>query len=279
MSLLDRLERIFGRFALPGIPLILVAGQVLAWFGILRGLINPGTLVLLPALVHLGQWWRLFTFLFAPPPFVFSAPPWGILAAIFAWWLFYFMGTALEGFWGTFRFNLFLLAGYVFTVAAGFLDPRLPVTNLFLGGSVFLAFAYLNPNFEMMLFLFLPVRIKWLALVTWCVFAYQVMFAPLPAKLQDLASVANFFLFFGRDLYLSARLKGRAVTQSAARRAATRAPDEPRHRCRVCGKTDKTNPEMDFRYCSRCAGDQCYCPEHIFNHTHVTAENEAGHTP
>ena len=48
----------------------------------------------------------------------------------------------------------------------------------------------------------------------------------------------------------------------------------PMDRCIVCGKTDRTNPEMDFRYCSKCAGDQCYCPEHIQNHTHVVAANE-----
>ena len=44
---------------------------------------------------------------------------------------------------------------------------------------------------------------------------------------------------------------------------------EPRHKCHVCGRTDLTNPEMDFRYCSKCAGDECYCPEHIHQHTHV----------
>ncbi|HZZ59219.1 MAG TPA: hypothetical protein VFE31_15415 [Opitutaceae bacterium] len=275
MSLLDRLERHFGRFALPGIPLIIVAGQVLAWFALLRGLIAPGALVFYPPLVLAGQWWRLVTFLFAPPPFVFSPFPWGILAGIFAWWLFYFMGAALEGFWGAFRFNAFLFVGYVFTVGAGFLEPSLLVSNLFLGGSVFLAFAYLNPNFEMLLFLIVPVRIKWLALLTWAAYAYEVLFAPVSIKLQVLASVINFFLFFGRDLYLGARLKTRAVSKSAARRATARAADEPRHRCRVCGRTDKTNPELDFRYCSRCAGEQCYCSEHIFNHTHVTAEDEA----
>lgn len=277
MSFLDRLERLFGRFALPGIPLIIVAGQVLAWFAILRGLFTEWPLLLIPGLAAHGQWWRVVTFLFDPPWFIFHSQIWGILAGLFAWWLFYFMGTALEGFWGTFRFNVFLFIGFVFTVAAGFLQPIDPVSNLFLGASVFLAFAYLNPNFEMMLFLIVPVRIKWLALLTWAGYAYAIIFDPVPRKLQVLASVANFFLFFGRDLYLSARLKGRAVTKSAARRATARVADEARHRCRICGKTDKTNPELDFRYCSRCAGEQCYCPEHIFNHEHVTEDEAARH--
>jgi Pyruvate/2-oxoacid:ferredoxin oxidoreductase delta subunit len=48
-----------------------------------------------------------------------------------------------------------------------------------------------------------------------------------------------------------------------------------RHRCYVCGKTDVSHPQLDFRYCSKCAGDQCYCPEHIRNHEHVLTDGDA----
>ena len=50
---------------------------------------------------------------------------------------------------------------------------------------------------------------------------------------------------------------------------------ERRYICHVCGKTDLSHPQLDFRYCSKCAGDQCYCPEHIQNHAHVVAADEA----
>jgi len=56
--------------------------------------------------------------------------------------------------------------------------------------------------------------------------------------------------------------------------AANDAP-EARHRCYTCGKTNLTNPEMDFRYCSKCADDACYCPEHIFSHQHTLGADEA----
>ena len=44
------------------------------------------------------------------------------------------------------------------------------------------------------------------------------------------------------------------------------------HKCAVCGKTDTDYPDMQFRYCSKCAGYHCFCQDHIFNHVHFTEE-------
>ena len=41
------------------------------------------------------------------------------------------------------------------------------------------------------------------------------------------------------------------------------------HVCTTCGKTSKTNPEMEFRFCSRCDGNREYCAEHLFTHEHI----------
>ena len=41
------------------------------------------------------------------------------------------------------------------------------------------------------------------------------------------------------------------------------------HKCSVCGVTDTDNPNMEFRYCSRCNGYYCYCEDHISNHSHI----------
>ena len=43
-----------------------------------------------------------------------------------------------------------------------------------------------------------------------------------------------------------------------------------RHKCEVCGRTDADFPDLQFRYCSKCAGYHCFCEDHIFNHTHFT---------
>jgi hypothetical protein len=266
MAFMDRLERAFGRFALPGVSLYLVIGQVGVYLlAMLRGL-DPSILLFVPELVR-HEPWRLVTFLFIPPNanFIFIA---------FAWWMFFLMGNALEAYWGAFRYNLFLLLGYVLTVGLAFIVPESVVTNQFLAGSVFLAFAYLNPEFEIMLFFILPLKIRWLALFAWAVYAVSFVMNPWPARLQIIAAVGNFFIFFGRDLWHNAGVvtrRRRIASEGRATRAAQE--DEPRHRCRICGKTDRTDPQLDFRYCSKCAGSQCYCPDHIFNHEHVRSED------
>ena len=266
MAFMDRLERAFGRFALPGVSLYLIIGQVGVFLLAMLGKLDPAILIFVPELVR-HEPWRLVTFLFIPPnsSFIFIA---------FAWWMFFLMGNALEAYWGAFRYNLFLLLGYGLTVGLAFIAPGAVVTNQFLAGSVFLAFAYLNPEFEIMLFFILPLKIRWLALFAWAVYAAYFVLGSWPARLQIVAAVGNFFIFFGRDLWLNAGVitrRRRLASEGRAARAVEE--DEPRHRCRVCGKTDRTDPQLDFRYCSKCAGDECYCPEHISQHEHVPAKD------
>jgi hypothetical protein len=268
MSLLDKLERALGRFAIPNLSLYLVIGQVFVLLAYLAGRINLTGFLLVPALVTQGEWWRVFSFLLLPPP----PGMFGYIFVAFAWYIFYLMGNALEHSWGTFRFNLFLLLGAALTVAAAFVTPRYAATNAFIAGSVFLAFAYLNPDFELSLFFILPVKIKWLAIITWALNLVQFVRGDLGLRLQIAAPVVTFLVFFGPDLLLRLR-SGRRQAERRAERAAEEV--RARHVCHVCGRTDRTNPEMDFRYCSKCAGDQCYCPEHIQNHAHVVAPDEA----
>lgn len=272
MSFLDKLERALGRFAVPHLTVYIIVGQVGVLSAAMLGLLDPGLLVLVPGWVVVGQWWRLFTFLFLPPYFPTSLLGYVFLA--FGWWFFYFMGNALEEHWSHFRYNLYLFLGYALTVGLSFIAPHSPVGNLFLAGSVFLAFAYLNPDFGVTLYLILPVKIKWLAMLAWAGYAYTFVTGGWSVRLQVLAATGNFFIFFSGDAWRKAGLRLR----QSARESAARPTGEPRHRCRICGKTDLSNPELDFRYCSQCAGEECYCPEHIFNHEHVrgAAENNPG---
>ncbi|MBR5738900.1 MAG: hypothetical protein IKY02_02805, partial [Lachnospiraceae bacterium] len=41
-----------------------------------------------------------------------------------------------------------------------------------------------------------------------------------------------------------------------------------RHKCAICGRTEKTNPELEFRYCSKCVGNYEYCMDHLYTHLH-----------
>ncbi len=271
--MLDQLDRRFGRFALTHVTLYLIIGQVFVCLSALLQLLDLRQFVLVPILVTHGEPWRLLTFLFYPPPVNFGSM-FSLALLPFAWWIFYLMGNALESYWGAFRYNIFLLTGIGLAIGAAFLTPMSPVTNAFIAGSVFLAFAWLNPDFELALFFVLPIKIKWLALFTCLLYAYQLATGPAPVRWQIVASVLTFLLFFGRDVLNAIRYRRRTMAVQSRRVAEEKNGAEPRHKCRICDKTDLTNPEMDFRYCSKCAGDECYCPEHIANHEHVLEERD-----
>ncbi len=268
MALLNRLERLLGRFAIPNLSLCLVIGQVFFWGVWFLRAFDLESISLLPGAVLAGQYWRVVTFLLLPP----SSHP---VFIAFAWYMFWLMGSALEEYWGDFRYNLFLFIGWALTVAAAFLTPGQYTTNLFLAGSVFLAFAMLNPDFELMIFFILPVKIKWLALLQGVGYAYALLAGSWSVRLSVLASLGNFLLFFAGDIVQRIRTGRRRMEHQA--RTAARSGDErePRHRCHVCGKTDLTHPQEDFRYCSKCAGEECYCSEHLRNHVHTTARPAA----
>lgn len=261
--LVDKLERRFGRYAVPNLTIYLIAGQSLLYIAIMTGKLNRGIVTYAAGALMAGEWWRLLLFPFDPPGG-------GLLFALIAWYLFYLMGTALEEHWGAFRYNLFLLVGVLLTVAVSFLMPYYPVSNAFLAGSVFLAFAFLYPDFTLLLFFVLPVRIKWLALLTWLYYGYLFLLGGWATRLVILASVGNFLLFFASDLRWLAKSGGRRLARSTVRAAGE--SSGPFHRCTVCGITDQSHPEMDFRYCPDCAGQRGYCQEHIRNHEHIVGE-------
>ncbi|MEO6873410.1 MAG: hypothetical protein ABI222_01175 [Opitutaceae bacterium] len=271
MPLLDKLERRLGRFAIPHLALYIVIGQVFVLLSSMLGLLDLSYFVLVPELVRQGQWWRVISFLFMPPP----PGMFGYIFTAFAWYIFYLMGNALEESWGGFRFNLFVFTGLALTVAAAFLTPLSPTTNLFIATSVFLAFAWLNPDFELAIFFILPVKIKWLALITWLFSGYYFVRGDWPLRWQIAASIGNFLLFFARDIVQTMRHRQRTMVQHTQRIATANDEPEARHRCYICGKTNLTDPQMDFRYCSKCAGDLCYCADHIFAHEHVHPTSDA----
>jgi hypothetical protein len=267
MQLLSKLERMFGRFALPQLTLVLIIFQVVVYC---MAQAKPDEIIrrlqFTPRDVLDGEYWRLASFLCVPPMT-------NALFAFFFWYLFYLMGTALENHWGTFRYNIFLLVGYLATVtvslALAWFAPQLadfPASNGFWEGSVFLAFAYLYPDFELYLFFILPVKIKWFALVTWISYFLMVVLGNWLTRLLILASVCNFLLFFGGEILLKLR-HGRRRMEAQVKWLGDR--DKAFHRCVVCGITEKTDPKMEFRYCSQCDGACGYCSAHLHNHEHI----------
>ena len=258
MRLLDRLERKFRPYAVPNVTIVIIMGQVLAFILSQSKAEIVGKMVLVPQLVMDGEIWRLGSFCFVPP----DIQP---LFLFFAMMIFDRMGSALEQIWGAARYNLFLICGYLTTVAAAFFAAS-AATNMFIGTSVFLAFAWLYPNHIFYIMFILPVKVRWLALLAWIGLIYGLLIGDMQTKLFILAGITNFLLFFGQEVILRIRSKGRQMQRTAEIAAEA---GKPKHECVVCGATDKSDSTLEFRYCSKCEGALCYCENHLRNHDHV----------
>jgi len=260
---LDTLERKLGFDGIPHLTTYIVIGQLAAYGA---GTTKPQlleSLILLPDKVLDGEIWRLFTFILIPPST-------NLLFAFFALYLFYLMGESLESSWGTFKYNAFLLIGYVATVAVSFITPQVSPSNYFLAGAVFLAFAQLNPEFEIALFFILPIKIKWLAMITWIFYFIAILTGSWTTRLVALAAIMNLLIFFGKDIVFLIRS---GKWRMGRRFEELKSHSLPQHICCICQIDNKSNPQEDFRYCSKCFGPTCYCSEHLRSHLHI-AEGE-----
>jgi hypothetical protein len=285
-SLIARLESRFGRWAIPNLTLLIIAGQVAVFLvGFVRGGEMGGTVVgriaLIPAAVMEGEVWRLVTFAFVPPQT-------RLIFALISWLLLHLFGTSLENVWGSFRFNVYVLIALLANIAATFavwaiwdssggdMSPTATLaiagasSNGLLYGGIFLAFVRMFPDMIINLFFVLPIRIKWLGILAWIGIAYSLLRGDGPTRLLVLAMILNYLLFFGREHYRELRQSQRRRTYQAKTRQASVAA--ARHTCLVCGLNSDESPRTLFRYCSQCAGQCGYCPEHIRDHEHVTAE-------
>jgi hypothetical protein len=279
MRPLDMLERWLRPVAMPYLAAVIAAAQVMVFVWVViqspqqpQLVLDPMELV--PERVLAGEWWRLLTFLAVP----FTLHP---LWAILGWFCLVQIGAALEQYWGTARFNLFLLIGWISTIAAAFLAPAGMSTNGFIMLSVFLAFATLAPETVIRVFLVVPVKAKWLALITWIFIGFAFVAGTWGTRLAVLASVANWCAFF-LPMVIQRVRRGTARALRAvgpgAGSAVTSGARTPFHRCAVCGRTDVSDPQLEFRYCGECDGAPGYCMDHLRAHEHVR-KGRAQHAP
>ena len=197
---LSRLEKKMGRFYISGLMMIIVfgmAGVFLLDLFFSRSAVTASQLLSFNrALILRGQVWRLFTFVFIPegtsPIFIF-----------FTLYFYYLIGTALENRWGSRRFNLYYLIGILGADLGGMLTGY--GTSYYLNLSLFLAFACLYPDFEILLFFVLPVKIKYIAYLDAAYLAYRLFFLSWAGRGSVLLSFLPFFLFFGEDLFFRAK--------------------------------------------------------------------------
>ncbi len=254
-KILDKLEIKYGEYAIPNLVTYLVSMQFICYIYViyLKGssqndFLNMISLV--PAGVIKGEVWRLFSFVIIPPGFS--------LLSLLALYMLYFMGNSLEAHWGTFKFNLFFLSGYFFTVVASFLLWNMPMTNVFWITSIFLAFAYSYPDFEFFIFFVLPVKVKYLAWFTWFGFAFVLLFAPWSERIALLASIANFLMFFGKNIYHTAKYGHKKMVSHAKQ---VKESKKAFHKCNHCGITEHDDDYISFRF-SSIDGEE-YCENHL----------------
>lgn len=265
MSWRNRLARFFEPIVIPHLARYLAIGQGILLLATTFRVIDIRQLVMIPELVVAGEWWRIATFFFVPPA---VGSELGLLFAFFGLYLLYLYGTALEQIWGTVRFNGYVFLGAALTLGASFLTPFAAADNSFIYLSLFLAFAYLNPDFELYVFMILPIKIKWLAALAWAFQIGAFVTGTFSTRLAVAAAVGNFLFFFIGDIV---RRFGGMTSELSRPKATKAAPSTSayRHRCRVCQRTDATDPQLEFRYCSKCAGEACYCLDHLKTHEHI----------
>ncbi len=221
-------------------------------------------LALIPYKVLQGEVWRLVTFIFVTPT--------SLLFAIFAFYFYYLAGVELEREWGSFKFNMYYFIGMISVIIVSFLTNSV-ATGVFLNLSLFLAYAKLYPDTEVMVYFIIPVKIKYLGYFNWFLiilnFIKYTLNGDLGSALIVIVPVVNYLMFFARTNYREAKMRRSSVIRlKDYRKKMESVKKEYRHKCEVCGITDVDDPSMEFRYCSKCTGKKGYCEKHIRNHEH-----------
>ena len=235
-------------------------------------------LTFVPYYIFHGQIWRLVTFIFVPEGS-------NLLFVAISLYFYYFIGNALEREWGSARFTVFYGIGVLVNIAVGLvlsflygLNYPWPVVSMYyINMSLFFAFAALYPDLQVLLFFIIPVKVKWLAWIDAAFFAWSILSSLFHLNwvgvVLPVVAILNFLLFFSSDAArIFGRVRHRTSRQTINFKKATKEAKKDKgylHKCAVCGITDADDPNMEFRYCSKCSGYYCYCMDHINNHVHI----------
>ena len=253
MHFLNKMERKFGKFAIQGLMKYIILFYVA---GYLINILAPqayGFLTLEPFMIfHYGQVWRLVSWVLIPPP------TGNIIFMLIMVVLYYQLGTALENTWGAFRFNVYIFGGMIFTVLGALLlfviyGVNTPVSmgssfsTYYINMTIFLAFAMCYPDMRIMLWFIIPIKMKWMAGFYAALIIYSMIISSWGGSVSP------------KEVHRK-RTYHRQVQQPKG---------VTRHKCAICGRTELDDPNLEFRFCSKCNGNYEYCQDHLFTHEHV----------
>ncbi len=281
-----KLERMLSRYALHNITLYLIICYA---FGYLIQMVNGQfllNLTLEPYYILRGQIWRLFTWIIVPPT---SQNLFWVLIMLY---FYYSIGRSLEMVWGTYRLNVYLFSGMFFTILGSFIlygasmlsgagavvGYGLAFSTYYINMSIFLAYAATFPDMQVLLFFIIPIKVKVLGIIYGILLVFSCVQGGLLTWVVIGSSLLNFIVFFltsRRRVVMSPKMMRqkmqyrRATTTSDTSSTGRTTGRITKHKCATCGQTDESNPDLEFRFCSKCAGNYEYCNEHLFTHEHV----------
>ena len=288
LKFLNKLERKIGKYAITNLSLYIIIAYVIGYILVLTGSVE--FISLNPYYIARGQIWRIITWIIVPPSSL-------DIFTIIMLYFYYQIGSALERTWGAFRYNVYIFSGIIFTVvgavvlylittangldglAAGYLVSQ-GFSTYYINLSIFLAFAATYPNVQVLLFFVIPVKMKWMAYIDAVILAYQFIISGAAGRIAIVMSLLNFIVFFlgtrdfkrvsPKEMYRKKsfqRATAGAYTSSAG--GGGRSTGITKHKCAICGRTEKDSPDLEFRFCSKCNGNYEYCNEHLFTHKHI----------
>ncbi len=272
MNFFKRLEDRYSRYAIRNLSLIMI---ILYIIGYVIELFMPDIiyyLYLSPYLILHGQIWRLISWIIIPP---YSLSVWIIITLYF----YYSIGTTLERTWGAFKFNVYIFSGIIFTLIAAFAlyfitgMESYSFSTYYICMSIFLAFAVTYPDMEVLLMMIIPIKMKWLGVAYGVMIIVTMIQGSWVTRVSIFASLLNFVIYFliTRDLYRFTphEIRRRNKFKRGTKQINPNNANGARHKCTICGRTEKDDPNLEFRFCSKCDGNYEYCQDHLFTHTHI----------
>lgn len=280
MNWLDKLQRKFGRYAVKNLTVYLLACYAV---GFVVNLFMPELLYYFtfePALISQGQIWRVISWVIVPSTT-------SVISFLFMMLLYYSLGMTLESIWGTFRYNLYIFSGMIFTIVGALISYFIIsaqrggavigignlVSTYYINLSIFLACAAIMPELKLYLYGILPIKMKWFAILDAVLIGLDLVTGSTVTRIIIIASVLNFILFFvssrNAQRYNPKQVIRRKKFEQEVKRPVENYGNGARHKCAVCGRTELDDPNLEFRYCSKCNGNYEYCSDHLFTHEHV----------
>ena len=285
------LRRKLEKYAIPNLTLYLIICYGIGY--LMQYLVPAGYqyLMLDPFLVLKGQVWRLVTWILIPPD---SSNIFFVLITLY---LYYSLGGLLERIWGTYKYNVYLFSGLLFTILGAFVlcgysvlmgaQPTMytglyvlnngsavyfgQFSTYYINMSIFLAFAVCYPNMELLLYFIIPIKVKWFGILYGAFIVLSFLQTNWAGRVAIIASMFNFILFFlmTRNYNKVSPKEIRRKQNFKRQTSQTGRSGITKHKCAICGRTELDGDDLEFRFCSKCDGNYEYCQDHLFTHKHI----------